>query len=91
MLWGIKGKKGIYIGTLLEQYSHCYSWFPKTRAIREQESVRFKHKYITNPGITPADAIIQVTRQLPNVLRGKITLPLVQNGINTLKQITNIF
>ena len=53
--------------------------------------MKFKHKYTTNFGTTPADAIVQATKQLMDVLKGNIPPPLVQSGIDTLKQITNIF
>merc|ERR1712086_715594 len=89
--WGVKGKKGTYIGTTLEHYRYYYGWFPETRGIRGSETVKFKHKYITNPGVTPADAIVHATKQLTDVLRGNIPPPLVKSDIDTLKQITNIF
>ena len=31
--WGVKGKKGTYIGTFLEHYRYYYGWFPDTRGI----------------------------------------------------------
>ena len=51
-----------YIGTSLEHYRDFNGWHPKTRAVQGSETVLFKHKYITAPTITPADAIVQAAK-----------------------------
>ena len=51
----------------------------------------FKHKYITSPTVTPADAIIQATKELEDTIKNKIPPPLVKSGIDKLKECTNIF
>ena len=55
------------------------------------ESVLFKHKYITAPTVTPADAIIQAVKELEDVIKNKIPPPLAKSGIDRLKECTSIF
>ena len=45
----------------------------------------FKHKYITVPTVTPADAIIQAAKELEDVIKHKIPPPLAKSGIDRLK------
>ena len=59
--------KGFVLGTSTE---HCHCWTirtPVSQATHILETVFFKHKYITNPTITPADAIITATANLSHV------------------------
>ena len=51
----------------------------------------FKHKYITAPTVTPADAYIQATKELEDVIKDKIPPPLAESGTDRLKECTNIF
>ena len=56
--WGVKSKKGHYVGTSLEHYRYYFGYFSDTKAVRGSETCIFKHKYITTPTVTPADAIV---------------------------------
>ena len=89
--WGVKSKPSFYIGTSLEHYRYFWGFVPETRSIRGSESVIFKHKYITNPSVTPADEIVHAAKLLTNALRGNIPPFLVKSGIEHLKELTNIF
>ena len=89
--WGVKSKLGHYLGTSLEHYRYYFGYFAETGAKRGSESVIFKHKYITSPTVTPADAIVQAAKQLADVLKGNIPPPLVKSGIDHIKALTNIF
>ena len=89
--WGVKSKKGHYIGTSLEHYHYYYGWFADTGGKRGSETVVFKHKYITCPTTTPADAIVHAAKLLTAALRGNVPPPLVSSGIDHLKELTNIF
>ncbi|KAL7523689.1 LOW QUALITY PROTEIN: hypothetical protein ACHAWF_000626, partial [Thalassiosira exigua] len=89
--WGVKSKLGHYLGTSLEHYRYYFGYFAETGAKRGSESVIFKHKYITSPTVTPADAIVQAAKQLADALKGNIPPPLVKSGIDHIKALTNIF
>jgi hypothetical protein len=60
--------KGFVLGTSAEHYRCWIVWTPISRSTRISATVFFKHKYITNPAITPADAIIAATANLAHVL-----------------------
>eukprot|EP00804_Cyclotella_cryptica_P014867 CCRYP_020386-RA/>CCRYP_020386-RA protein AED:0.51 eAED:0.20 QI:0/0/0/0.66/0.5/0.33/3/0/654 len=60
--------KGFVLGTSIEHYRCWTIWTPVFRSTRISATVFFKHKYITNPTVTPADAIIAATENLAHVL-----------------------
>jgi len=43
----------------------------KTRSERITDTVWFKHKYITQPKVTPADQIVNAINDLAGALKGK--------------------
>ena len=51
----------------------------------------FKHKYVTAPTVTPADAIIKAAKELEDVIKNKIPPPLAKSEIDRLKECTSIF
>ena len=51
----------------------------------------FKHKYITSPAVTPADAIVQAAKKIANALKGTLPPPLATSGIDQLRALTRIF
>jgi hypothetical protein len=68
--WGEHSSDGWYIGIAPEHY-RCHKIFVKaTRAIRSSDTVFFKHKYITQPAITPADAIVKAYQDLLHAIWG---------------------
>jgi hypothetical protein len=89
--WGTKSHPGHYLATSLHHYRYYFGWFSDTNAKRGSESVVFKHKYITSPTVTPADAIVQAAKNLANALKGKIPPPLAKSGIDQLRALTGIF
>ena len=82
-------QKYVYVGTSLEHYRYYLGWVRETRAVKGSESVLFKHKYITAPKVSPADAIVQVARQLADAIKGNIPPPLAKSGIDHIKELTN--
>ena len=46
----------------------------------------FKHKYITAPTVTPADAIVKAAKELEDVIKNKIPPPFAKSGIDRLKE-----
>ena len=53
--WGVKCKKGYYIGTSREHYRYFQAYIPETGGIQGSETMFFKHKYITMPALTSAN------------------------------------
>ena len=60
--WSIKIKKGFYVGTLLEHYRYYMAYCSKSQAVQGSKTMYFKHKYITDPDMTPSDAIVQAAK-----------------------------
>ena len=46
-------------------------WVQETRNVRVGQTVFFKHKYLTQPSVTPLDAVVQATDDLCTVLKGR--------------------
>ncbi len=61
------------LGTSTEHYQCCKFWTVSTRATRISSTAFFKHKYLTNPSITPKDQIIAAAARLTNAIQGTIT------------------
>ncbi len=89
--WGVKSKRAFYVGTSLEHYRYHWGYCTNTKKIRGSETVKFKHKYLTAPTISPADAIVQASNQLADTLRGNIPSPLLKSGIDHIRALTSIF
>eukprot|EP00804_Cyclotella_cryptica_P006953 CCRYP_007095-RA/>CCRYP_007095-RA protein AED:0.38 eAED:0.31 QI:0/0/0/1/0/0/3/0/325 len=60
--------KGYVIGTSYEHYCGWKVWTPSLHTTCISSTVFFKHKYITNPSVTPADAIIVAAVNLSHLL-----------------------
>ena len=61
---------GFYLKTSPEYYRTHVVFVKKTRAKRLADTVFFKHKYITQPTITPADAIVNAYNKLRQAIQG---------------------
>ena len=61
-----------YIGTSQKHYRCHNVWFKYTKSVRIGDTVLFKHKYLTNPTIKTADAIIQASDDLAIALANNI-------------------
>ena len=70
--WGMRSVSGWYIGVSLEYYCCHRCWIAETKGIRTGNTVFFKHKYLTMPTITPADALLTATSDLRETLEGDI-------------------
>jgi hypothetical protein len=60
--------KGYVIGTLFEHYQCQKIWMKDTHATRVSGAVWFKHKYLTNPSVTPEDRIVAALGRLAKTL-----------------------
>ena len=56
--------KGHVLGTSFEHYQAWEMWMTKTMATRVSGKVFHKHKYITNPDVTPEDRVITAMGKL---------------------------
>ena len=70
--FGMRAVSGWYVCASLEHYRCHRCWITETRGIRTGNTVFFKHKYLTMPTITTADAILTATKDLKENLEGDI-------------------
>eukprot|EP00956_Cyclotella_meneghiniana_P020860 scaffold37349_cov64-Cyclotella_meneghiniana.AAC.1 len=68
--WGEHSMDGWYLKTSDEHYRCHIVLVKKTQAKRVTDTVFFKHKYITQPEVKPADVIIQAYQDLRQALQG---------------------
>jgi hypothetical protein len=68
--FGEHSEDGFYLKTSEEHYRTHIIFVKKTRAKRLADTVFFKHKYITQPTITPADAIVNAFNKLRQTIQG---------------------
>ena len=61
---------GYYLRTSDEHYRTHVVFVKKTRAKRLADTVFFKHKYITQPTVTTADAIVNAYRKVAQAING---------------------
>ena len=66
-------RKGYVLGTSFKHYRAWIFWMLNTRAIRVSATLFHKHKYISNPNVIPADAVIAAAGNLALVLKGEIS------------------
>ena len=66
-------RKGNVLGSPFEHYRAWTFWMLNTRAARVSSTVFHKHKYISNPNVIPADAVIAAAGNLALVLKGEIS------------------
>ena len=66
--WAAHTKKGYYLGTSWEHYRCHVVWVKETKSTRVGQTVFFKHKYLTQPGMTDTDALIQAADNLKGAL-----------------------
>ena len=89
--WAVHLVDRWYLGTSPGHY-RCYDvWVKGTGAMRSTDTVFFKHKHITNPTVTPADAIINAAKDLTAALRGDVSGPLGATSLDDLKKMEEIF
>ena len=55
--WEAHTKAGFYLGNSWEHYRCHEIWIMDTRSVRVGQTVFFKHKYLTQPSVTPLDAV----------------------------------
>ena len=83
--------KGYVLGTYTEHYRCWNLWNLKTKSTRVSETVFFKHKYITNPTLTPEDAIIAAANQMTETLQTHKTPGMYKEDVQALARLDQIF
>ena len=68
--FGEHSEDGFYLRTSEEHYRTHVIFVKKTRAKRLADTVFFKHHYITQPTVTPADAILNAYNKLWQAIQG---------------------
>ena len=59
--------------------------------MRSTDTVFFKHKHITNPTVTPADAIVHAAKELIEALKGKVPGSLGDTSLDGMAKVEKIF
>ncbi len=83
-------EKGFVIGTLFEHYQCQKIWMKDMHGMRILGAVWFKHKYLTNPSVTPEDRIIAAIGELAKTLRTNISPQLYDNTVDKLQKLQDI-
>ena len=83
--------KGYVLSTSTEHYRCWNLWNVKTKSTRVSETVFFKHKYISNPTVTPADAIISAANRMTEALRTHKPTGMHEEDIQALARLEQIF
>ncbi len=61
------------------------------QATRVSGAAFFKHKYLTNPSVTPKDQIIAASAHLTNAIQGTITANMPTSTLKSLGNLQSIF
>jgi hypothetical protein len=69
--WAENSIDGWYLRTSTEHYLCHVVYVKKTRSERISDTVWFKHKYITQPNVTPVDQIVKAINDLTCALKGR--------------------
>ena len=83
-------EKGYSIGTSFEHYQCQQIWMKDMHATRISGAVWFKHKYLTNPMVTPDDCIIAAIGGLAKTLTTKVPLQLRDTMLDKLRKLQDI-
>ena len=84
-------RKGYVLGTYFEHYWAWQIWMINTRATRVSATVFHKHKYLSNPTATPADAIIAAAGNLITSMKGHLPHRLQESYHSELMRLSTIF
>jgi hypothetical protein len=87
--WAAHTTTGYYIGNAWKSYPCHNIYISDTRSIRICKTVFFKHKYITMPSFTLANALLRVADNLTAAINGSIPRNTVT--IDTVDQLLKIF
>ena len=75
--WAPHSVSGYNVGTSFEHYRCYIIWVKDTKSVRIGNTIFFKHKYLTMPTLTTADALLKAAHDMATALLG---------GINTTNE-----
>ena len=84
-------RKGYILGASFEHYRSWKIWMINTRATQVSATVFHKHKYLSNPTATTADAIIAAAGDLNKVIKGHLPHRLQESYFIELMRLSTIF
>ena len=79
------------LGTSFEHYRGRKMCMINTRTVRISNTVFHKHKYISNPTVTPYDAVIAAAQNLAAALKSKMPYYLQESPFSELSRLSKIF
>ena len=82
--------KGCFLGAAFEHYRACKMWMKDTRATRISATVFHKHRYITNPSVTPEDRVMATAGKLAAELKGRMFTHISETDLQQLEQLGTI-
>ena len=83
--------KAFVLGTSIEHYRCWKFWSIDTRSTRVSGAAFFKHKYITNPAVSPEDLVIAAAANLSRALATNMPQQLQQSSLQALADLQDIF
>ncbi len=83
--------KAFMLGTSTEHYQCWKFWTVSTRTIRISGTAFFKHKYLTNPSVTPKNQIIAAAACLTDAIKGTITADMRTSTLKSLGNLQSFF
>ncbi len=84
-------KKGFVLRTSFKHYRAWMIWMNDTRTTRISGTVFHKHKYISTPAVTPADAVITAAGRLAAVIKGTYYNHLSNEPLAKLTRLSDLF
>ena len=87
--WAAHTASGYYIGNAWDHYRCHEIYITDTKHSRICETVFFKHKYLTMPSVTPADALIKAADNLVDTING--IMPKTSVTSDAVEQLMEIF
>ena len=67
--WDPHSCNGWNVGTSMDNHRCFTVWIKKTREERVTDTVFFKHKYLTNPKVTPEDKVMAAAQILTQAMK----------------------
>jgi hypothetical protein len=83
-------KKGYILGTSFEHFRAQKVWMVDSHDVHTSGATWFKHKYLTNPSLTPEDQIIAAIGGLAKTLTTGVPPQLRDNTVDKLRQLQKI-
>ena len=71
--WDTHSCDGWNVGTAMDHHRCFRVWIKNTRAERVTHTVFKKHKYLTNPEITPEYKVVEAMQILTQTIKGNMT------------------